>query len=197
MDLVNYPDPPACYGNNPCPNSPGPCYCTGKCTINEVYGVDMQRHAYPVTKPIGAAHAAKIAEIQDRNPAIGSAESTARFAKQQAAANPAAAPSFVEKHNAEEDACSQHQLIQDTLSEVADQIALAGAVNYQFSPLKDVLTGLESIHGSLPGARRDAAGRANPACCPGPLRAGPAGAGRLPAHRRLGKQQRRGDALLI
>lgn len=132
MDLVNYPDLPACYGNNPCPNSPGPCYCTGKCTINEVYGVDMQRHAYPVTKPIGAAHAAKIAEIQDRNPAIGSAESTARFRKQQAAAQPVTTSSFVEDHNAEEAA------------EVQAIMAVAQS-NSQFAPMKNVLDGLEDI----------------------------------------------------
>ena len=37
------------------------------------------------------------------------------------------------------------RLIQDTLSEVADQVALEGAVNVQFAPLKDVLNGLEDI----------------------------------------------------
>ena len=131
MDLVNYDTPLTNYGSS-CPNSPGPCYCTGKCTINEVYGVDMQRHAYPVTKPIGAAHAAKIAEIQDRNPAIGSAESTSRFRKQQAAAQPVTTSSFVEDHNAEEAAEVQ-------------AIIVTAKYNSQFAPLKEVLTGLEDI----------------------------------------------------
>lgn len=83
MDLVNYEKPLAQAGSSPCPNAPNPCYCTGKCTINEVYGVNMQRQAPPTAQPISAAHAAKIKEIRERVLPVK--------------------PVFVMEHNAEED----------------------------------------------------------------------------------------------
>ena len=67
MDLVNYSTGlPACYGQSPCPNAPNPCYCTGKCTINKVYGPSPQHRGF-IAQPINEAHAAKIKGILSRD----------------------------------------------------------------------------------------------------------------------------------
>lgn len=61
------PDAAARYGQPACPNSPNPCYCTGRCTINQVYGPSPSPRKSIMPPPISEAHKQKIEEIAARS----------------------------------------------------------------------------------------------------------------------------------
>ena len=140
MDLVNYEDqlptdwrravevaPPSRYGSSACPNSPNPCYCTGKCNINQVYGPGVS-HTPHIPNAISEGHRIKMEEILGRKllPITDNMRKAVQEAiNKEREENSPAKPVFVADHNAEE--AAQHQ------------------VDTQFQPLGQVLAGISSI----------------------------------------------------
>ena len=150
MDLVNYEDqlpndwrravevaPPSRYGSSACPNSPNPCYCTGKCAINQVYGPGVN-HMPRIPDAISEEHRVKMEEILGRKllPITDDMRKAVQEAlNKEREENSPAKPVFVAEHNAEqeEDKLESQQILQEAKEEAV------------FYPLWQVLDGLEGI----------------------------------------------------